>query len=164
MLVMLISTSCFGVTNNIVVESYNTNINPLHYYGYITTATNGFGDITSNGFGDITSSTNECWVDPTVTDSQIEYAKIAWRKEHPYCAVCNYLPEEDQEANHVHHIVPVHIDRTKAASCFNFVTLCQRHHWWVAHCGTGWKTYNTNVLQTIDALRIAFSNTVGRAK
>jgi len=58
------------------------------------------------------------------TQWQLTKAKRAYKKKNPVCAVCGY--KKDLE---IHHIVPVHVDASKALDYDNFITLCDwRNH------------------------------------
>ena len=58
------------------------------------------------------------------TQWQMTKAKRAYKKDHCKCAVCGYTKNLE-----IHHVVPVHVDRTKALDTDNFITLCDwRNH------------------------------------
>jgi 5-methylcytosine-specific restriction endonuclease McrA len=58
------------------------------------------------------------------TQWQMTKAKRAHKKKFPVCAVCGTVKDLE-----VHHIIPVHIDHTRACDPKNFITLCDwRNH------------------------------------
>ncbi len=82
-------------------------------------------------------------------------AKDYWRKLNPTCAVCGAKSNiSNGNKNDVHHILPVSVRPDLAADTNNLVTLCRRHHFWVGHAGN-WRTYNTNLVNSIKALKEA---------
>lgn len=100
---------------------------------------------------------------PTPTAYQIRKAKQDHKETNPECAVCGVKPTFLPRANEAHHIIPEHVDMTRAADPDNFVTLCRIHHWWVAHL-KNWKDWNTNVEQTIKAMKAAMARTARSGK
>ena len=55
---------------------------------------------------------------------QLTKAKRAYLKEHAECAICGHTKDLE-----VHHVVPVHVDASKALDHDNFITLCDwRNH------------------------------------
>ena len=58
------------------------------------------------------------------TQWQLSKAKKEYVKKHNTCAICGHT-----ENLEVHHIIPVHIDTSKALDHSNFITLCDwRNH------------------------------------
>ena len=58
------------------------------------------------------------------TQWQMTKAKRAYKKTHPFCAVCGTTKDIE-----IHHIVPVHVDSSKACDPENFISLCDwRNH------------------------------------
>lgn len=66
-------------------------------------------------------------------------------KKQPNCMACG----RNTNLN-VHHIVPVHIDKSKELSIDNLITLCEhedtRCHLMIGHLGN-WSHFNTNVVE-----------------
>ena len=90
------------------------------------------------------------------TDSQITSAKNKYRKTHIRCELCNARSNiSNGNKNDIHHRIPVHIDRSKAADQDNLITLCRRHHFYIGHMGN-WKSHNSNLDETIDAMKKAY--------
>ena len=76
------------------------------------------------------------------TEYQVTKAKRAHRAVHPRCLVCNRLRDPvTGKQNDVHHLVPVHIDPSKATEPGNLGTMCRLHHFLVGH-RANWKDYN----------------------
>ena len=98
-----------------------------------------------------------------VTDYEITKAKRIYLSANPRCAVCDAKANiTNGHKNNVHHLIPVHVDRSLAASQSNFVTLCRNGHFWVGHCGN-WKSWNTNITATIMAIRKAYRENAVKA-
>ena len=88
------------------------------------------------------------------TQWQMTKAKRAYKKEHAICAVCGV--EKDLE---VHHVIPVHVDSTKACDPDNFITLCDWrnhgcHYIWGHHRNfrTKWNPYIRSFAEMVSAL------------
>jgi len=64
-------------------------------------------------------------------------------KANPNCAICG-----KRKFVHVHHKIPVHIDKDKELDFSNLVTLCPRHHFIIGHL-ENWRKYNPNIDQDI---------------
>lgn len=66
--------------------------------------------------------------------------RAAYLAEHPTCAACG------GPADTVHHVVPVHKDRSRELDIGNLVALCDRHgcHFAFGHC-YDWRAYNPHV-------------------
>ena len=60
---------------------------------------------------------------------------------HPFCRVCR-----SKEKLEVHHVVPVHVDRSLELVVTNLLTLCRAHHLLFGHLGD-WKSWNENCKQ-----------------
>lgn len=67
------------------------------------------------------------------------YARKQHLLEEPLCAVCG-----DSDDLEVHHIIPVHVDKTKEVNKGNLITLCRRDHIFVGHLGS-FRSYNPTV-------------------
>lgn len=68
------------------------------------------------------------------------------RKQHlekfPCCAVCGSYTKPE-----VHHIIPVHVDRSKELDDNNLITLCDKYcHFIFGHL-MSWKSWNTNIVE-----------------
>jgi 5-methylcytosine-specific restriction endonuclease McrA len=59
---------------------------------------------------------------------------------HPACAVCG-----SRQGVVPHHVVPVHVDRSKELDPSNLITLCPPHHLWIGHLGR-WSSWNPEVV------------------
>lgn len=73
-----------------------------------------------------------------------EVVSAAYQKDHPRCEFKGCTAEGPYEC---HHIVPVHLDRSKALDPTNLITLCRRepnHHLYVGHQGN-FREDNPNV-------------------
>lgn len=62
-------------------------------------------------------------------------------KASPECACC-----VGKKRLTVHHIVPVHVDRTRELEPSNLIVLCRRCHFFVAHF-YDWKSFNPYVVE-----------------
>lgn len=64
----------------------------------------------------------------------------AVRRKHlrlwPTCAACGTC-----DGVEVHHIVPVHVDKSKELMDWNLLSLCKAHHLLVGHLGS-WHSWN----------------------
>lgn len=93
-----------------------------------------------------------------------EHATREWRKlrnahikGQPECQVCDIRAK----GNQVHHIIPLRVDSTQFLNPTNLITLCQRHHFWVGHA-SDWKSANTNLMRSIEAIREAAAREIQR--
>lgn len=68
-------------------------------------------------------------------------ARERWLAVHPTCEVCGALANVE-----VHHIVPVHIDKSGELNESNFITLCRDDHYAFGHL-RNWNSYNIDVVQ-----------------
>ncbi len=63
---------------------------------------------------------------------------------HPTCEACGGIRDLE-----VHHICPVHIDRSRELDPRNCIVLCmeslQEDHWFVGHRGHSWSDWNPTV-------------------
>jgi len=73
-----------------------------------------------------------------------------WLKLHPTCAACGRKVKME-----VHHIIPLHIDRTRELDTTNFISLCENEttapllcHFNVGHLGISWLKYDPDVVAT----------------
>ena len=81
----------------------------------------------------------------SIRDSRWRKIRVKHVKENPRCAVCG------SEINlSVHHIVPVHVDRSKELCEDNLITLCQNStmncHFIFGHL-LNWKKSNPNIVE-----------------
>jgi hypothetical protein len=93
------------------------------------------------------------WRKTLATEYQVRKAKAKKRKLAPWCAVCDC--ERDPVTGRqldVHHKVPVHVNPDLACVQSNLAVMCRVHHQWVGHPG-GYRTYNSNWLDTVACLR-----------
>ena len=70
-----------------------------------------------------------------------------WIKVNPTCAACG-----KSVSLAVHHIIPLHIDRTKELDETNLITLCENVHstfchYTIGHLGISWWKYDQNVVE-----------------
>ena len=76
------------------------------------------------------------------------------RKEHllkePACTICGCMDNLS-----VHHIIPVHIDKSRELDEDNLITLCEKynHHFLFGHC-QDWKAYNPNVRDWVTKIEL----------
>lgn len=84
-----------------------------------------------------------------------------YRVRFPTCAVCDAKRSVNGNKCEVHHIQPESFRPDLVDDTNNFVTLCRRHHFWIGHM-RNFKTANTNLLATIEAVRAAYTNTAMR--
>jgi len=86
------------------------------------------------------------------TQWQLTKAKRQYLKEHNTCAVCGH--NKDLE---VHHIVPVHIDSSKAVDQDNFITLCDLGnkgcHYVFGHLRNFRTLWNPNIVEFAEVVR-----------
>jgi hypothetical protein len=80
------------------------------------------------------------------TERSSHWRKVrnAYIKQHPLCAVCG-----KKKGNHVHHIVPFHVDPRLELRFSNLITLCSEHHFFIGHLNF-WASWNESVKE--DAL------------
>ena len=91
-----------------------------------------------------------------ITAYQITKAMREHRKQHPYCECCSIKPSFWGRGLDVHHMVPVHVDRSLAADPSNLITLCRLCHLWIGHFGN-WKTWNADVEETCIDMRVTYA-------
>lgn len=96
------------------------------------------------------------WAKHPITAYQITKAKREHRKANPNCACCSIKASFWGRALDVHHLIPVHVDRSLAADPDNLITLCRLCHLWVGHFGN-WKTWNAGVHETCGWLRYEYA-------
>lgn len=86
------------------------------------------------------------------TQWQIIKAKREYLKNHPKCAVCC-----NEKRVEVHHIIPVHVDRTKACDPNNFISLCDEYnkgcHYNFGHYRNFRSKWNVNIRQFAEYVR-----------
>jgi len=96
------------------------------------------------------------------SSSEVRKAKNVHREASPRCLICNAKScISNGNRNDVHHLLPVHVRPDLAADPDNLITLCRRHHFWVGHAGS-WRSYNENVLESVEKIRETYSNTCNK--
>ena len=70
-----------------------------------------------------------------------DWSKIRniYLQKNPYCEICG-----SKKKLEIHHIAPVHIDKTKELVFSNLITACREHHYFICHLNS-WKSWNTEV-------------------
>ena len=87
---------------------------------------------------------------PSHSDYAWKTLRKEWIGENPRCAVCGIKSKKNQ----VHHRIPRNARPDLFLARSNLITMCHRHHWWVGHA-RNYRTYNTNLVGSIDAFHEA---------
>jgi len=76
----------------------------------------------------------------TVRSPNWKKVRDKYLKNHPLCEICG-----SNTKLHVHHIIPVHVDKNKELEEDNLITLCGQHCHFVFGHLMSWRSYNSNV-------------------
>ena len=68
----------------------------------------------------------------------------AFVTEHCYCEMCGWTKKLN-----VHHIVPRHVDSSKALEWSNLITLCRECHFRFGHF-LNWRSYNPYIVELVN--------------
>jgi hypothetical protein len=97
------------------------------------------------------------------TEYQVTKAKNTYRKANPCCAVCGRSKPFFGRAVDVHHMVPVHVDPSRACDQNNFISMCRIHHYLIGHL-QDWKNYCLNIYTVITEINKVYYYTARPGK
>ena len=90
-----------------------------------------------------------------IKEISVQTAKRKYLKANHCCAITGIKKELlNGHKVQVHHIIPCHVDISKACDPDNLITLTRECHFTAGHCFS-WRKYNGSIKSTVGALKRA---------